>query len=133
MMFVGIENMSNKTKRAEPNNEVELVKLSQALGKAHGFHLLLLLICVDARNLKPGIKALFDFWEKSSPSYNTFKNLLNEFETLGIIKIEKRGRRKFIHLNSDVLRYIFPIPDGIDRASTILPLSKFLFDKELFR
>ena len=130
---MGSENLSNKTKEAEPHNEIELAKLSQALGRAHGFHLLLLLICVDAKNLNPGIKSLFDFWEKLSPSYNTFKNLLNEFETLGIIKIEKRGRRKFIHLNGDILRYVFPIPDGVDRASTILPLSKFLFDKELFR
>ena len=81
----------------------------------------------------PGIKVLFDLWVKLSPSYNTFKSLLDEFETLGIIIVQKRGKRKIIYLNSDVLRYIFPIPDDVDRVSTILPLSQFLFEKELFR
>ena len=125
--------MPHLTKQTESNGEDDLAKLSQALSRAHGFHLLLLLICVDHKKIYPGIKVLFDLWVKLSPSYNTFKSLLDEFETLGIVIVKKRGKRKVIYLNSDVLRYIFPIPDDIDRVSTILPLSKFLFDKELFR
>ena len=103
---------------------------AQALSKAHGFHLILLLIAAERSNKNMNLKQLYSVWLNQQPSMNTYLRLLKDFEKFGIIVTKKCGKGRIVQLNTSLLSELFPLPESIDRLETVMPITSYLFDMD---
>ena len=115
------------------SHESNIHLFAQAVSKAHGFHLMLLLIAAERSNRIMNLKELYSAWLNQRPSMNTYISLINDFEKFRIISTYKSGKERIIQLNTSMLSHLFPIPEEIDRLDTVMPITSYLFDMNVLK